>query len=782
MQQSEILSVAERLIPAYHAEDFDFLLSQMTEGESPSLKLLVKMELNRIMAPCTKSIDLRGRIDTECRQFTLDGRKHWLDDIALNAYQRGTKKFKGYTEGAWELVMTPRTQPLRNIVKTSSQHNQDLTNANSPYEAEAINLGYDLKRQENRLKISSQVEITTSKGQSLHGVTVDISPSGAKFKVPSAFKYNLGEIISVKFTELIEKSQENDVYQAVEFRVLGIDESYENNAVKFLRTIKVSNNNIVARLLDESLNSSSKKTSHENQDRIIRTRTRGIEHTYLKHTCNLPLFFSGSELKLALLTDNNHPLWQYWHDERNQQALGTLFNEQRMNLLAKPGVKGTSNVIYSFTHEHQDKTLFYSMMLPEASREQRQLFWHIGGKRKSWKAFKFSVFELSDTERQALAKHSDTLAQSSAQLTHCGILQEIGDHESAADYLLSEKPRIPSSELNRFRHPRSVVGNIQSIYFDSQTRRKEPRYQFKSPLQLTSQDGAAANGHTLDISKRGLSISLEHPMVLKINDPVLVNFNELQLYDKNLPLSTVPYHVIRVSPNGRNVQLVIAENTKTMRTIAFLNGLIDQNQSKLIKKKEILPTHSLLESLHNILLSKMVSNPIFIDKPGSTLRCKIIGVNFPLNKHLALLAKLGHNQKFSLEPIFKGHSNSLLAEPLKRIEGAEPKHHDVYIAAVKFGDKIQSVHTKLVKDFASAKERILFIKKAQHLGDVYVLRVTTAPIFNPLTSLFQSDLEELSRISMHQAKKLENEVTAFIGYGEIEDITDEVLIRLELTR
>lgn len=94
MQQSEILSVAERLIPAYHAEDFDFLLSQMTEGESPSLKLLVKMELNRIMAPCTKSIDLRGRIDNECRQFTLDGRKHWLDDIALNAYQRGTKNLK----------------------------------------------------------------------------------------------------------------------------------------------------------------------------------------------------------------------------------------------------------------------------------------------------------------------------------------------------------------------------------------------------------------------------------------------------------------------------------------------------------------------------------------------------------------------------------------------------------------------------------------------------------------------------------------------------------------
>ncbi|MEF1230457.1 PilZ domain-containing protein, partial [Vibrio fortis] len=208
MQQSEILSVAERLIPAYHAEDFDFLLSQMTEGESPSLKLLVKMELNRIMAPCTKSIDLRGRIDDECHQFTLDGRKHWLDDIALNAYQRGTKKFRGYTEGVWEMVMSPRTQPVNNQINTTQQEDNGVTSANSPYEAEPINLGYDLKRQENRLKVASQVEITTSKGQVLHGVTVDISPSGGKFKVPSAFKYNLGEVVGVKFTELVEKSKE----------------------------------------------------------------------------------------------------------------------------------------------------------------------------------------------------------------------------------------------------------------------------------------------------------------------------------------------------------------------------------------------------------------------------------------------------------------------------------------------------------------------------------------------------------------------------------------------
>ncbi|MGF1752816.1 PilZ domain-containing protein [Vibrio makurazakiensis] len=781
MQQSEILSLAERLIPAYHADDFDFLLSQLTEGESPSLKLLVKMELNRIMAPCTKSVDLRGRVNGECRAYVLDGRKHWLDDVAFNAYHKGTKKFHGYTEGVWESLANTKNN-FRVISQRSQGHvAKELTSADSVYEAEPINLGYDLKRQENRLRISTQIEIEMPNKQIVHGLTIDLSNSGAKFKVPSAFEYNLGEVITVNFTELAQTSEIIGADQKIEFRVLAVDESYENDAIKYLRTLKLTDTELINQLIDESVNNSSNKTKHDNQDKIIRARTRAFEHTFLKHTCNLPLFFSGKELKLALLTDNNRPLWQYWHDERNQQALGTLFHDQRMELLTKPGVKGTSNVIYSFTHTHQDKTLYYSMMLPEASREQRQLFWHIGAKRKSWKVFKLSVFELSQDERKALAEHNSDLADSAEALTHCGILQEIGDHNTASDYLLTEKPRIASSELNQFRHSRKVLGRPQNVYFDVQSRRKEPRYQFKSPLEVISASGEKASGFTVDLSKRGLSLTLQQPLVLKSNDPITVNFNELQLYDKKLPLSAVPYQIVRVSPNGKQVQLVITETSKTIRTIAFLNGLIDSNQDKLRKKEEAIPNRPLLEALHNILLSKIVSSPIFIDKPGASLRTKVVGVNFPLPNHLMLLAKLGHEQNISLEPVFKGRSNTLLASPLRRIDGAEPQHHDIYVAAIKFGNKVQSLHTKMAHDFASIKERIMFVKKAKQMGEFYVLRVSTAPIFDPMTTLLQYDLEELTLLSMHQARKLEKEISSFIGYGEIGNITDEVLVRLELT-
>ena len=108
MQQLEILSIAERLIPTYHTGEFEHLLSQLTDGEPPSLKILVKMELKRLMSPCYRSIDLRGRVKGECREYELDGISHWLDDVAFNIYHKNVRKFSGYTEGVFDSLSNTR--------------------------------------------------------------------------------------------------------------------------------------------------------------------------------------------------------------------------------------------------------------------------------------------------------------------------------------------------------------------------------------------------------------------------------------------------------------------------------------------------------------------------------------------------------------------------------------------------------------------------------------------------------------------------------------------------
>ncbi|WP_394127546.1 PilZ domain-containing protein [Vibrio hepatarius] len=780
MQQPEILSLAERLIPAYHAQDFEHLLNQMTEGEPPSTKILVKMELNRVMAPCTKPIDLRGRVKGECRSYDLDGLKHWLDDVAFNAYHKNTRKFGGYTEGVWEALINTHNN-FRVMQKQGKPTGTEVAANPNSLDVEAITLGYDLKRKENRLKISSQVEIKLANNQVVNALTVDLSPSGAKFKAPSAFDYKLGEVVDVTLIELQKSVEIEGIEQPIPYRIVGIDESYENDAVKFLRLLKLDTSSLVEKIIEHLLQSDAQKARHDNQDKIIRARARGFEHTYLKHTCNLPVFFSGNELKLVLMTENNRPIWQYWHDERNQQTLSSLFHQQRMSQLTTEGVKGSSNVIYSFTHQHKEKSLFFSMMMPEASRELRQLFWHVGAKKESWKAFRLSVFELSPDERKELSQHYSELDLEAETLTHCGILQEISDDNSRHDYLLTDKPRLAANELNPFRHLRNPTTNPACIYFDAQSRRREPRYQFKSPLLLTDIHGTTVEGATVDISKHGANIALSSPSTLKAGEACFINFKELQLYDKNLPLSEVPYKVIRISPSGKRLQLAIEESRQIMRTITFFGRLIEHNQDKLVAKKELLPSNELLESLHDILLDKMVSSPLYIEKRGKSLRPKAIGVNYPLSSYLTILAKLGDGANFSLAPIYKGHTNTLLAQPMKRIEGAEPQYHELYLSASKFGTRIQSVEAKLSNEFESVKERISFIKRAQMMGEFYAIRICGAPVFNPITALVRKDLDELTQISMHQARSLEKEINNIVGYGELTDITEEVLIRLELT-
>ncbi|MCG9581635.1 PilZ domain-containing protein [Vibrio tubiashii] len=781
MQQPEILSLAERLIPAYNSEDFEFLLGQMTEGDPPSVKILVKMELNRVMAPCTKPIDLRGRVKGECREYELDGLKHWLDDVAFNAYHKNTRKFGGYTEGVWEALCNTHNN-FRVMQKRGKPLGTEITTDINGIDVEAVVMGYDLKRKENRLKISSQIEIELLSGQIVHAVTVDLSPSGAKFKVPSAFNYKLGEVIDVRLVELSKTVEVEGIHSVIPYRIVGIDESYENDAVKYLRLLKLDTTNIIEDVIEQLLKSEGQKTRHDNQDKIIRARSRGFEHTYLKHTCNLPVFFSGNELKLALMTENNQKIWQYWHDERNQQSLTNLFNNQRMSLLTTEGMRGSSNVIYSFTHEHQDKTLFFSMMMPEATRELRQLFWHIGAKKESWKVFRLSVFELSAEERLELSEHTNELGLETSSLTHCGILQEIADDTSRQDYLLAEKPRLANSELNQFRHARNPENNPVCIYFDAQSRRREPRYQFKSPIMLSEPDTATYEGISIDISKHGISVALSAPCKLKAGETCSVNFKELQLYDKKLPLGEVPYRVIRVSPGGKQLQLAILEDSQIMRTIAFFGTLIDHNQDKLIAKKELLPSNELLEGLHDILLDKMVSSPLFIEKKGNSLRPKAIGINYPLKPYLTILAKLGDEKNFSLGPIYKGRTNTLLAQPMKRIEGAQPQYHELYLTAVKFGTRIQSVDSKLSSDFDSLKERMNFVKNAQAMGEFYAIRICGAPVFDPITALVRKDLDELTHISLHHARNLEKDIHNIVGYGELTDITEEVLIRLGLTQ
>ncbi|WP_039979487.1 PilZ domain-containing protein [Vibrio sagamiensis] len=779
MQQSDILLLAQKLIPVYGEEDFDYVLEQLTEGESPSTKILVKMELNRVMTPCKKSIDLRGRVQGECRQYQLDGISHWLDDIAFNVYHKNVRKYGTYTEGVWEaLANTPNNFRIMRQSSTKNVNHSPSTQSSPPFLAESIHLGYHLQRQEKRLKVQSQIEILCSKGRLIQGLSIDLSCSGAKFKVPKALDYKLGEVLQVTFRELANHSQIIGLDRPLKYQILGIDDCYENNAIRYLRAIRLTETNIIGRIIEKALNTASKRSRHANQDKVIRARARGYEHIASKYGLGLPLFFEGNELKFIMLTNSNHSLWQYWHDERNQPALSTLFNPTRINSWVSSSAQSSSNTFYSFKHEHNNKIYFYSLLLAEASPSQRQLFWHIGARRKSWKVFRISMFELSEKEKNSLGELSNTLTKSNP--THVGFLQEISSYDLSQDYQLTERPLLSSNSLNEFRHPKSKLSGPKSFYFDAEPRRKELRYQFKTPIVLSLEEDKCI-GFTIDISEKGLSLSLDSPINWNAGQKVSVLFRELQLYDKKLPLSDVQYHIIRISPDGRKAQLAIEETRRNLAIIAFFSSMIEYNQDKLLPKNEPLPSQALLDTLRNIIFSRSLSTPIFINQVNSKIRTSIIGVSYPLAKHIALFSKKNRPSCFALEALYKNRIEKILPTSLKQKENINPYHLEIYLSVAKFGDKIASIESKESKDFMNLDERIDFIKQAQKIGEFYALRLSVVPIFDPFTSLLHHELNKLTQLGIHIASKLEKELTSLIGYSEIQNITEEVLLRLALS-
>jgi len=782
MQQSELLSLVEKLIPVYGAPDFDLVLGQLTQDAPPSAKVIAKMELNRLMAPCTKSIDLRGKVQGECREYQLDGRTHWLDDVAINSYHKKIKRFGGYTEGVYEAMVNTRNSFRAIQQREKEGQTSATTDEDSPFSVEAVKLGFVLNRQEKRLKISSQVELTLPEDQQIHATSVDLSNSGVKLKVPSAFEYSLGAVVKAQFTELAQQTELSDLNKAINYRIIGIDECYENESIRWLRALRLSDTDIIGRAIELALDTNGKKANHDNQDKVLQARTHGYEHTFIKHTPNLPLLFNGNQLRYALLNDKNFQTWSYWHDERFQQALGTLFNPDRMAELAKPGVKNSSNVIYSFTHDHQDKTLFYSMMLPEANREERQLFWHTGARRNSWKVFRIHMFELTYEERARFANSSPDIDLEENTLTHLGILQEISDVSSQRDYQLTEKPDLNTGILNKFRHPRQIEGKPSGIYFDAKSRRKEPRFWFKSPVEVELSSGLVVTGTTLNFSSQGLYVQLNSPVRAKAEEITKVSFSELQFYDDKAPLTKVPYKLICISTDGLNMHLAIEDSSKTARTANFLKKLIAHNRKKLEPVSEVLPAEEMLTITYDAILTRLVSTPYYAAKNSSALQLTAVGVNYPLSSLLKVFQTLGSKGKLTLEPIFRKRSARLLKDPLRPVVDAGVTYNNIYIAVIKnqFGE-IDTVHTKLESEFTNLQERIRFIKKSKKLGDFYALRISAIPVESAVTKILAKKLTELASTTFHQAKSLEKEFSAIVGCGEFIDITEEVLIRLELT-
>ncbi|MEC6797551.1 PilZ domain-containing protein [Photobacterium sp. S4TG1] len=774
-------TLIEQLLPIYNHPDFEIAFKLLTEHETGPVRLQIKMEINRLMTPCNKIIDLRGRVKGQCREYTFSGHSHWLDDVAINIYHHRKAIFAGqYCYGLYEELINTHNnfRILHQQQKMPPIYTTPKDNPYSLFQAQLIRFGYYLSREEKRLGIATPIALTLSNEQQVLATTVDLSFSGAKCKVPAAFDYQLGQTITASFPQLAQQYQDARLNQSHHYRILGIDDIQDNDNIKWLRLLALTDNTALQAIIKHDQHQSLSRKNHD--DKIIQLRTQGYEHCYLKHTLTMPLFFAGENLKYSLLTDHNQHQWQYWHDERNQPVINHLLSTTRISNLELSGISHTSTLIYSFCHEHQGQRYFYSAALPEMTRQQRLLFWQLGAKRDSWRVMRLTMYPLAQNDIQALAQLTPEMMPYCQDLSHIGTLEDLTHQEAQSDYLCSVTSTLTPQALNQFRHPRNPISQAEAIYFDPKPLRSEDRFSYKTAITLL-QGSESISGTSIDFSSRGLNINLHQPLRCKQGDTVQIEFTHLARNTKNNILKRMPYHVIRTSPSGKNIQLTTIENEEGLLGGQFLRSLIESNLEKLALCKEPQPSTAMLLTMHQMLLTRLHSLPYFAEKVDHKIKVKAVGSNFPLSPLASMLHQLSDNDRLDLDIIFKQRVKAMLTDPM-RPRDKQQQHfiHELYLAVEYNGKQVHQIDTKLRSDFDDLAALRDYIQQARQHGDLFALRITALPLLNPLTALIGEKLSKLARLTLHRARALEMEFTSLIGCGEIYDITDEVLIRLEI--
>lgn len=649
MDEKRINHLAEQLVPAYGTPDLTKLLDDILENEPASAKFLVKSELNRIMAPCSKAIDIRGLVKDECRKYDLNGYSHWLNDHGINLYYKNIFKYGTYAEGVWESVKK-YTISLRDI-EAQKTRQQEVDEINSEkLDVDFIDMGFYLSRRESRLNISAPVRIVLENGQEVFAVLLDISSSGIRIKIPHCITAKTQSDMKVYFCQS-SNSYEEEVSRPAHYHIVAIDDPIDNSPVKYLRCVLEHNKEII----DEMMNffeRQSRKSLDKNEI-PARANAHTHEHILFANTSKLPFFFSKEGVVLTLLNEKNKRLYQSLKNKAGQPCLGVFLGAERLEKLTQLSMPGAHKIFHTFRYHNE----FLSVDESETTDDLFRLFVRTGAQTDTWKVFKLSVFELSRDEIKKIHEEAPKLGVKKA--THYGLLQEVTYADCNNDYLMRQPSNLSISELGRFR--------------------------------------ASAKDST------------------------------------------------RINPS-------IGINNKLPRNV--------------------------IETLHDVFVRNFVGASVFFEKNGTKLNPRAIGATYPTPPFIKAFAKV--DGKISLGPIYMGRSFSLIKQTMRPKEQHGLHSHELYMMIGEYKKKTQFLDSKLVSDFIDRDERINFIKRSQQTGQFIAVRIDSERIASPEIELLKFDVADVLRVNMQKAKKLEYDIENIAGLAEITDVTDEVLLRLDL--
>lgn len=799
--------IIEQLKPMINEPEFNQVLSQVAAAVPKQKRFLIKMELKRLARPCLRLIDLRGHVDGECRLYEHEGRPHYLDDVAIEVFERQLRLFAGnYTIGVYEAVSNTennfRVMYRKQKEQEATEDNQQSADKEQLQRYCARVLAFDdfARRSEERMNFAINIELFSELNKSIQATTVDISVSGLKIRVSKEQMFKPGERMTIQFRGL-EGEFVLDKKNGVPFFIVNIDRTKQEQRLCLKRIFDPPLPAFDA-FLQRFIHGNKRRYKVNMNNTLKAIRNKTYEQYYVPNFTSIPVYIELVEgiyrPKYVLANDCNKEAIYYWADELFQLKLGYLFSHQRISQCMELPQEQRETYIYVFNHIKDEKIYFYSATQEELEQqpELKNVFLGYGARKASWRIYKLQMTAISpgqchlplsipdsinDTVKRQNQPPAPRLMARLKNLHQVAILTDVTDDISTATYQKLKITRQQLPALKVFGHPRNKLPvEVNMFRFKYLNQRLESRFLLRSKV-IVSCDELELEGVSEDISVHGLKIELQKFFHLEEETLIYLNFPQLQKVTTKYDISALPYKVKNISPERNVLNLQVVANDNNTTALLFFEELIKTNRSKLKAYKEEEEIPGIGEALRHMYARNIVNVAFFIKKEGIYMLPDAMATTARGSRLASLLSHKTEPGEYSLYPIYeaKGLQTDFIHNVLKRTKTtSRPIMRELFVAfdpsQAKIGDSIRS---QFAEQFKDDEQRRLFISNAIRSGQFIAIKVFLARTGRPDADLISSELSYVGSYAVHKAKVLEEQLWNICGVGELLDVTDEVMSR-----
>jgi hypothetical protein len=649
------------------------------------------------------------------------------------------------------------------------------------------------------------IQVTIDKDSKFKCITSDLSVSGCKFKINDLRPIDIGQQITLRFDGLEDQFQlmtESDFTYKV--KNLTLLDNMQLVGVERIHQEKPAPNSFTKYMI--SFIQENKRRYKINLDNTISAlQTRSFEQYVLPESNELPVFIEKSKnnftAKYALTCHNNQGLYQYWQDEQHNSMLFCLITPERITQLKKLALSGQSLLVFSFIHQSQGKSYFYTGDEHQLGDDPEFMtqFLAFAASKESFLITQLTLLDVVPNRAQSNFTLSNTITKKNAYLNapisdeiqallaktpYIVVVNDVTQHENTQVYQSWSYQGINSVKLKRFGHKRLIEKySVDNIGINYRNKRQELRFTYKTPVDVEIDD-VVSPGASLDFSTSGLKVALVKTTALVKGDIVYLSLPKLQKITSAFDLTNLPYEVVQVNDakNIINLRIFVQQHQHIGRK--FFKALIDKNSDKLTSDEYNTFSPDLARALRNIYSASSTIPALVMQTSGSRYKSEVIAGGDCRSNLMSVMQQLsGGDSSYNLYPIL-GHAGMMtsLTAKLKKMQNMDkPSCHILYIA---LNDSVEiveeAVTIKLSSELNNEELRQNFIHHALKKGQFFCLIIKLSRVGEPDMSYLHPELSYISAYAIHRGKQIEQSIWSVVGIAQIFDITQEELFRYRL--